>query len=143
MEILPFSMGDYEEAYALWSDLPGIGLSGADTRDAIRVYLQRNPGTSFVAREDGVLVGAVLSGHDGRRGYIHHLAVAAKHQGRGLGTLLTDRCLAALETCGIAKCHVFVFRKNAAAAGFWESARWERRDDIVVFSRALDGTDMH
>ena len=60
---------DYPDVFALWQNSKGIGLSGADTLEAISTYLARNPGHSFVARHQAQLVGAVLCGHDGRRGW--------------------------------------------------------------------------
>jgi hypothetical protein len=77
-----FALADYDTVLALWRSCEGIGLSDSDTREAIATYLARNPGLSLVATDaDGVIVGAVLGGHDGRRGYLHHLAVAPAHRG--------------------------------------------------------------
>ena len=81
---------DYSEAYDLWKTSEGIGLSDADTQQAIQRYLNHNPGMSFVARVDGKLVGAVLSGTDGRRGYLHHLAVAKPFRKSGVGRQLVE-----------------------------------------------------
>lgn len=76
---------DYEEVLALWRSSEGIGLSDADSRENIARFLERNPGLSFVAYDGQELIGAVLCGYDGRRGYIHHLAVAESHRRRRLG----------------------------------------------------------
>ena len=89
--ITEFSMTDYEEAAALWRAMPEIGLDDADTPERMESFLARNPGLSFVARDRGKLVGAVLCGHDGRRGYLHHLAVSPSHRGAGLGRALVDK----------------------------------------------------
>jgi N-acetylglutamate synthase len=75
IEINPFSLDAYDAVLALWRQCEGIGLSQADSRENIQRYLERNPGMSFIATFNGTVVGAVLCGHDGRRGYIHHLAV--------------------------------------------------------------------
>jgi ribosomal protein S18 acetylase RimI-like enzyme len=135
-EILEMVPADYDDVWALWRSAPGIGLSEADERGAIERYLLRNPGMSFVARADGRLAGAVLCGHDGRRGYLHHLAVDPAFRGRGLGRQLVARCLAGLHAAGVAKCHLFVRRSNPAAAGFWRRSGWEERIDIRMFSRS-------
>src|SRR5439155_1555746 len=87
-EIVPFQPSDYDDAMALWRQTEGLALRGADSREAVLHYLKRNPGTSFVARERRTLLGAVLGGHDGRRGYLHHLAVAPSHRRRGVGRAL-------------------------------------------------------
>ena len=92
---------DYDAVIALWRATEGIGLSGADERGAIAAYLARNPGLSMVALHAEALVGAVLCGHDGRRGYIHHLAVVPTERGGGLGRTLAERCLLGLGALGI------------------------------------------
>lgn len=131
----PFALEDLPEALALWRATEGIGLSSADEPDAIAAYLSRNPGCSFVARLDGELVGAVLAGHDGRRGYLHHLAVRADQRGQGIGRELAARCLAALSREGIEKCHLFVYAGNASGRAFWRKVGWEEREDLVIMSR--------
>lgn len=83
------------------------------------------------------IVGAVICGHDGRRGYLHHLAVASSYRHRGLGRALADRCLLALEGIGITKCHLFVRADNPEARAFWERVGWHIRDDTHMLSRNL------
>lgn len=122
--ITEFSMTDYEEAVALWSAMPEIGLDDADTPERMESFLVRNPGLSFVARDRGTLVGAVLCGHDGRRGYLHHLAVDRAYRGAGIGSALVDKCLSALAAAGIQRCNIFVFTENEEGKGFWEKTGW-------------------
>lgn len=131
----PMTIADYEDAFALWKETEGIGLSAADERPAIARYLARNPGLSLVATESGQMVGTVLCGHDGRRGYIHHLAVAREWRGRGVGRDLVGRCVEALAAEGIAKCHIFVYARNTDGQGFWRATGWTMRDDLSVMSR--------
>jgi putative acetyltransferase len=129
---------DYDRVTALWRSSEGIGLSSTDARESIARFLDRNPGLSFVAEDRQALVGAVLCGHDGRRGYIYHLAIDRSHRTRGLGAALARRCLSALRDAGIDKCHIFVFRDNDAARAFWRRVSWEERGDLVVLSRYTD-----
>ncbi len=140
MEIREFTIADYEEVILLWRASEGIGLGSSDTRDAIAAFLARNPGLSFVARETGALVGAILCGHDGRRAFLHHLAVAASHRRRKIGHLLTARCLEALRSLGIERCHLFVFRTNETARAFWEREGWWERDDLWMMTRDVEAT---
>jgi N-acetylglutamate synthase len=130
-----FVMDDYEETMALWRGSEGVGLSDADSREAILRYLERNPGLSLVARENGRIVGAVLCGHDGRRGYIHHLAVHRDHQRRGIGQALVARCLERLRSLGLSKCHAFLLNDNAEGLRFWERVGWTFRRDVGVISK--------
>lgn len=136
IEISHFSPADYDEVMVLWSHAEGLTLRDADSREAIARYLARNPGLSFVAREDGRLVGAVLGGTDGRRGYLQHLAVAPSHRGRGLGRALAERSVESLRALGIAKCHLMVREENAQARAFWAHLGWSERADVMLMSRA-------
>ncbi len=135
--IQPMTIADYTAVRALWETCDGVGLNDADQPEAIGAYLQRNPGMSFVARQDGSLVGAVLCGHDSRRGYLNHLAVHPAHRGEGIGRRLVAHCLEALKEAGIAKCHLFIFTNNQAGRAFWRKIGWELRDDLTVASHIL------
>jgi N-acetylglutamate synthase len=136
VEIFPFSPSDYDEVMALWQATEGLTLREADSRDAVTRYLARNPRLSFVARDGGRVVGAILGGTDGRRGYLQHLAVAPTHRRQGLGRSLAGRVLEGLGTLGIAKCHLFVRREHAEAREFWEHCGWTVRDDVTLMSHS-------
>jgi len=141
MTIDELRLEDYEDVYRLWEGTKGIGLSSGDSRGAIARYLRRNAGVSSAAHSGGRLVGAVLAGHDGRRGYLHHLVVSPDARGRGLGRALVARSLQRLKAEGIAKCHIFLMKDNDAGAGFWNAVGWEARTDIGIFSRPLDDAE--
>jgi ribosomal protein S18 acetylase RimI-like enzyme len=132
--ISPFVIQAYDEVYALWQNCAGVGLSSADSKESIAAYLVRNPGMSFIARDGEKIIGAILCGHDGRRGYIHHLAVRESHRRQGIGRHLVDHALAALQKEGIQKCHLFIFHENESGIAFWQSAGWTFRHDIRVMS---------
>jgi len=131
---------DYDAVLALWQSSEGIGLNESDTREAIAAYLARNPGFSLVAETEGVIVGALLCGHDGRRGYLHHLAVASPHRRRGLGRTLVGESLARLRAQGITKCNIFLFANNAAGRAFWLREGWAPREDLVVVQKAISAS---
>ena len=139
MKILiePMTIAHYDEVIALWKKSENVGLSSADQREKIEAYLVRNPGMSFVAKENGVIVGAALCGHDGRRGYLHHLAVAESYQKRGVGKKLFEKCAESLRGEGIEKCHLFVFHRNKEGKAFWEKIGWRPRTDLQVMSEEL------
>jgi N-acetylglutamate synthase len=100
------------------------------------VEIFRNPRLSFIARDGGRVVGAVLRGTDGRRGYLQHLAVAPTHRRQGLGRSLADRVLEGLGTLGIVKCHLFIRREHEEAREFWERSGWTVRDDVTLMSHS-------
>lgn len=128
---------DYSEIYALWSRTPGMGLSDADSRKNVEKFLIRNKGISFCFEEDGKMIGTILCGHDGRRGYIYHVTVDAEHRGSGIGRALVEKSLERLKTEGIDKCHLFVFGDNVIGNDFWASSGWAKRDDIFVYSKSV------
>ena len=133
--IREMTIEDHDQVLSLWRASEGVGLSDADSEESIACYLARNPGLSFVAGDGERLVGAVLCGHDGRRGYIHHLAVSKPLHRQGLGRALVERCLAALRRDGIDKCHIFVFADNQDTIAFWKSIGWTQRVELIMMSQ--------
>lgn len=129
-----FERTHFRAARALWERMPGVGLSSADEEEPIARYLARNPGLSFVAEDDGRLIGTVLCGHDGRRGLIHHLVVAPVHPRRGVGRALLLAGLGAMRREGIDKCHLLVFRTNAGGLAFWSAVGARERVEIALCS---------
>lgn len=137
---LPRAMtaADSEGALALWRSTEGMGLTPEETPAMIARFIGRNPGLSAVAvAADGSLAGAILAGHDGRRGFLYHLAVAPAWRGCGLGRRLAEFSLDGLRAAGIAKVSIFVYAANAPARAFWKRLGWSGRDDIVVMQTDL------
>ena len=132
--VRPMTEADIPAALALWQGLPGIGLRAADSPPALARYLRRNTGTSFVALADDVLVGVALAGHDGRRGLLHHVAVASRYQKNGIGRSLVEACLVALKSQGIEKVILFVKADNAEGKEFWKKCGWNERPDVAPMS---------
>ena len=138
MKIRLMNIDDYEQVYSIWSSTPNIGLNTIDdSKEGIQKYLLRNPNTCFVAEQDGALVGVILSGHDGRRGYIHHTAVAQNYRRRGIGANLVDVAVAALEQEGVTKVALVVFKKNESGNLFWDGIGFTARNDLVYRNKAL------
>lgn len=135
--IRAFLAADHEAALALWNRCEGMGLSATDSASAIRQFLERNPQTCFVAEEGGQIIGTLLGGSDGRRGYLYHLAVDPQQRKRGIGQLLVDTCLDAMKEIGIQKCHLMVIDSNLSGQAFWKHAGWQRRQDIVLMSKDI------
>ena len=130
--------GDYDKVYALWMSCKNMGFNNLDdSREGIEKYLRRNPTTCFVAEEEGQIIGVILSGHDGRRGFIHHMAVGEQYRRRGIATVLVDMALAALKEEGIHKVALLVFTRNEAGNAFWESKGFSARTDLTYRNLAL------
>ena len=138
VQIRKLTLEDYAGVYALWLSCTGMGLNDRDdSEEGIRRYLARNPDTCFAAEEDGRIVGAILTGHDGRRGYIYHTAVSPAYQRQGIGAKLVDAALEALRAEGIAKVALVAFSRNEAGNAFWGKMGFTARDDLTYRNRAL------
>ena len=138
MTIRPFVPGDYDAVYALWMSCKNMGFNNLDdSREGIERFLRRNPTTSFVAEEGGRLLGVILAGHDGRRGYIYHMSVAEDQRRKGLGSRLVESALVALKAEGINKVALLVFHRNEAGNAFWEKQGFTLREDVAYRNRAL------
>jgi ribosomal protein S18 acetylase RimI-like enzyme len=138
MEITELTIKNCEEVLSLWQNTKGVGLDkDTDTKERIWIYLQRNPGLSFAAFEKGKIIGTVLCGHDGRRGYLHHLTVAEGHRNKGIGTALVDKVISKLRMLGIRKCNIFVFSDNIGGQAFWKRNGWLERADLKVISKSI------
>lgn len=128
---------DYKAVMFIWENTDGMGLSEADSYEKIKLFLSKNKKLSYVYIENEGIVGTILCGQDGRRGYIYHLAVDNKYRRKKIGSFLIRKSLKNLETQGINKCHLFVFEKNEIGKSFWEKVNWEFRSDILVFSKKI------
>lgn len=138
MEIRKMTIADYDKVYDLWMSCKNMGFNDVDdSREGIEKYLRRNPDTSFVAEEDGLIAGVILGGHDGRRGFIHHACVRESYRHQGIGTKLVDTCLEALKKEGISKVALLVFKYNEAGNGFWEACGFTVREDLNYRNLAL------
>jgi N-acetylglutamate synthase len=130
-------IADYDEMFELWKNNEGIGLSRADSFEGVTRFLERNPGLSFVAVDGEKIVATILAGQDGRRGYLHHVAVHEHYRRRGIGEALVEKSLSQLHQLGIQKCHLFVVEQNEAALRFWKITGWVEREELVIFSRDI------
>jgi len=130
-----FSIDDYDAAIELWKRVEGLDLAEGDDRETIRRFLQQNRGLSRVAMRGPTMVGAVLCGHDGRRGYIYHLAVDPADQGRGFARRLIDECLAGLKRAGLERVNILVAKDNSRGRDFWRRCGWEDLDEAAAMGR--------
>ena len=138
MEIRKMIIDDYEDVYNLWISTPGMGLNNIDdSKEGIDKFLKRNPNTCFIAKIKEIVVGVILCGHDGRRGYIYHTAVDINNRKKGIGELLVNYALEALKTEGINKVALVVFSNNDVGNSFWENRGFTIRKDLKYRNKAL------
>ena len=136
--IQEMDLTDHEAVRELWHRSKQLELADTDSREGLARFLERNPGLSFVARNGDEVIGAVLCGHDGRRGYIDQLVVHEKYRRQGIGRSLVSRCIFNLMRIGIRKWHLFVLEDNPGAIAFWSKLGWSERVELVTMSRVSD-----
>jgi ribosomal protein S18 acetylase RimI-like enzyme len=140
VKIRRMEISDYDNVYQFWLSIPGMGINNIDDcRESIAKYLARNPTTSFIAESDsGELIGAILCGHDGRRGHISHTAVKPAERKQGVGFALVNAALDALRAEGIAKVTLTTFAKNEAGNAFWERQGFITSEDVIYRSKVIN-----
>lgn len=142
INIRVMTINDYDGVYDLWINTPGMGLNTTDdSREGIAKYLKRNPTTSFVAECEGTIIGVIMAGHDGRRGYIHHTAVLPTYRNQGIAKKLVDSAMSALDEEGINKVALVAFKKNELGNGFWENCGFMDREDLVYRNKNIHVLD--
>lgn len=132
-----FREEDYDPVVQLWEQSDGVEVAEGDDRTGIHDYLKRNPNLSRVAMSGDHVVGAVLCGHDGRRGLIYHLAVAVKFRGRGVGRMLVAECIEGLRSRGIKRTLILIAKDNEGGRDFWISQGFEEISGGVPFGLDL------
>lgn len=142
MQIRKMILTDYKSVYDLWINTPGMGLNTTDdSEEGISKYLQRNPNTCFVAEKDSRIIGVIMSGHDGRRGFIHHTAVMVSERQSGIGSLLVEYAMTALKNEGINKVALVVYSKNEIGNSFWEKRGFTIREDLIYRNKNINELD--
>lgn len=138
IDIRVMTISDYDGVYHLWLNTPGMGLDTTDeSKDGIEKFLKRNPTTNYVAEYKGEIVGVIMAGHDGRRGYIYHTAISPSYRNKGLGKQLVDCAISALDKEGINKVALVAFKKNNIGNGFWEHIGFSERDDLIYRNKNI------
>ena len=130
---------DYEKVHNLWMGIHGFGIRSIDdSYEGVERFLKRNPTTSVVAEADGKIVGAILCGHDGRRGCLYHVCVHENYRKRGIGKAMAVFCMKALQAEQINKVSLIAFKSNAIGNTFWKEAGWTFREDLNYYDFTLN-----
>lgn len=138
MKIRKMLISDYDEVYALWMSCPGMGLNNLDdSREGIDKFIKRNPDTCIVAEIENKIVGVIMVGNDGRRGYIYHTAVSPQYRRQGIAFQLVNTAMQALEQCGINKVALVVFDRNENGNAFWQKLGFTVREDLIYRNKSI------
>ena len=137
--IRAMEIADYEKVHDLWMSIKGFVIRSIDdSQEGVERFLQRNPGISVVAEEDGKIVGAILCGHDGRRGCLYHVCVAEDYRLRGIGKEMVVYCMEALRKEKISKVSLIAFTENDIGNAFWKEIGWKERLDLNYYDFTLN-----
>ncbi len=130
---------DYDKIYTLWMSMKGFAMRSIDdSEEGVRRFLERNPHTSVVASQDGKIVGAILCGHDGRRGCLYHVCVHRDYRRKGIGTAMVVFAMEALKREKISKVSLIVFTVNDIGNAFWKKIGWTKREDLNYYDFILN-----
>jgi ribosomal protein S18 acetylase RimI-like enzyme len=135
-QIHEFQIGNYEAILSLWKEA-GLIIRPGDDLAGVQRKLQRDPDLFLVAREREEIVGCVMGGWDGRRGWIYHLAVKASHRRRGIAKALMQELETRLIQKGARKVNAQVYRSNSASLRFFDECGYEANPDLVMIGKAL------
>ena len=125
---------DYDKIYTLWMSMKGFAMRSIDdSEEGVRRFLERNPHTSVVASQDGKIVGAILCGHDGRRGCLYHVCVHRDYRRKGIGTAMVVFAMEALKREKISKVSLIAFTVNDIGNAFWKKIGWTKREDLNYY----------
>lgn len=133
------TIDDYEGVYALWNTIHGFAIRSIDdSKEGVESFLKRNPTTSVVAIEDDKIVGAILCGHDGRRGCLYHVCVNPDYRLKGIGKSMVVFCMNELKKEKINKVSLIAFTKNDVGNAFWKEIGWTKREDLNYYDFTLN-----
>ena len=139
MNIRVMKIEDFDQVHALWMSIKGFGIRSVDdSREGVERFLKRNPTTSVVAEEDGKIVGAILCGHDGRRGCLYHVCVREDYRRLGIGKAMVVHCMNALKAEHINKVSLIAFTQNDIGNAFWKCIGWTKREDLNYYDFTLN-----
>ena len=143
MHIRIMTIEDYEAVHDLWMTIKGFAIRSIDdSKQGVERFLRRNPTTSVVAICDDRIVGAILCGHDGRRGCLYHVCVHPDYRLRGIGRAMVVFCMNALKEEKISKVSLIAFTVNDIGNAFWKRIGWTKREDLNYYDFVLDAENI-
>jgi ribosomal protein S18 acetylase RimI-like enzyme len=133
MEVENFNIEYYNEVIDLWKKT-GISVGSSDKVEEIKIMLNKNPSLFLIGKINDNVIAVVMGGFDGRRGYVHHLAVDPNYQKKGYGKILMDRLMEKFRQMGVHKLHLFIEKYNKEIINFYLKLGWQIRDDLIMMS---------
>lgn len=139
VQLVPMTMEHYPAVFALWQQTPGVVLRQTDSAASIARYLTRNPGLSVVAMVGDEIIGSIMAGHDGRRGFLQHAVVVPAWRDKGIARSMQNWCLEKLTAEQVMWVHLDVTLENTSGQSFWRKHGWEPRAELLRLSIKVNG----
>jgi ribosomal protein S18 acetylase RimI-like enzyme len=131
-------MDDWPAAYELWRTAgEGVQLRPSDRREEVAKKLGHDPELFLVAEREGQVVGVIIGGWDGRRGWLHHLAVAHSARRLGIGRALVTAVEKRLRAKGCLKVNLLVRRDNQQALDLYRSMGYQDMEPMIALGKEL------
>lgn len=136
LRIRPYAPADADEVVQLWRDCDLVRPQNDPLKD-IQRKMAFQPGLFFVAESAGRIIGTVMAGYEGHRGWINYLATAPSRQRQGIGRQLMETAEAALRELGCAKINLQVRATNQTVLTFYETLGFQH-DQVVSMGKRLE-----
>ena len=136
VQIREFDIGNYGAVVALWKEA-GLVFRPGDDLDGIRLKLERDPDLFLLAKDESGVVGTVMGGWDGRRGWIYHLAVKPSHRRRGIAKQLLLELEIRLMAKGAKRVNAQIYQSNVASLRLFRECGYEERTDLVMIGKGV------
>jgi len=137
-QLRPFTLDDYPAVLALWQAAgPGLEVRPSDALPEVVKKLARDPDLFLVAEAEGAVVGVIMGAWDGRRGWLHHLAVAEDHRGQGVASALVREVEQRLQTKGCLKVNLLVQASNLAARRLYQRLGYVEMPTLMAMGKEL------
>ena len=133
MIIKKFSMKYYNDVLQIWN-ASGISVGSSDEREEIKRVLRKNSDLFLVGLIEKKVIAVVIGAFDGRRGYVHHLAVSPEYQNKGYGRKIMEELHKRFRNLNVHKVHLFIEKYNEEVINFYKKLGWEIRDDLIMMS---------
>jgi len=138
VSILDMSVNDLEESITLWSSIAELNFSAPfDTVERLTRFLQKNEKLSSVAKHENKIVGALLCGNDGRRGFFYHIGVDPNYRKQKIATRMVKYSFEKLRNDNIDTCFLFTNDFNLEAQAFWKSVGFGHAPHVMYQSRTI------
>jgi ribosomal protein S18 acetylase RimI-like enzyme len=135
LQIRAYKRADKRAVVALWRKVFPDDPPHHDPAETIRLKVATQPDLFFVATLRGSVVGTIMSGYDGHRGWIYRVAVSPRHQRRGIGTALMRHAEQELIARGAPKINLQVRGTNGQVVGFYEQLGYVVEDRVSMGKR--------